>query len=211
MRTLVRYRMRPPDPALPEDAENVNKLAHILQQSPSLSKGDRTGSNGTKNEQRAKDTVSTRASLQESGGQIHLMEDEIDLYETDLAESMAIWGFGEDDEDHMSLRGALQQVWTVVFLHGGYQGAWDGSVVGVPGSTVFAHRIAIDLPFHLCMRFFSFKSEPFCLATRVHRFLILTSPHSTKALCLLHQCRVRSLSEFLLLGGPHELLKSPEH
>ena len=25
------------------------------------------------------------------------MENEIDIYETDLAESMAIWGFGEDE------------------------------------------------------------------------------------------------------------------
>ena len=32
------------------------------------------------------------------------MEDEIDIYETDLAESMAIWCFGEDDEDHMSFQ-----------------------------------------------------------------------------------------------------------
>ena len=30
VRTLVRYRMRTPDPALPEDAQNINKLAHIL-------------------------------------------------------------------------------------------------------------------------------------------------------------------------------------
>ena len=73
-------------------------------QSPSPSKGDRTGRPGTTDELRAKDTESTRASPQESGGQIHLMEDEIDIHETDLAESMAIWGFGEDDEDHMSLQ-----------------------------------------------------------------------------------------------------------
>ena len=30
VRTLVRYQMRTPDPALPEDAQNINKLAHIL-------------------------------------------------------------------------------------------------------------------------------------------------------------------------------------
>ena len=30
VRTLVRYRMRTPDPALPEEAQNINKLAHIL-------------------------------------------------------------------------------------------------------------------------------------------------------------------------------------
>ena len=30
VRTLVRYRMRRPDPALPEDAQSINKLAHIL-------------------------------------------------------------------------------------------------------------------------------------------------------------------------------------
>ena len=32
------------------------------------------------------------------------MENEIDIYETDLAESLAIWGFGEDDEEHMSFQ-----------------------------------------------------------------------------------------------------------
>ena len=30
VRTLVRYRMRTSDPALLEDAQNINKLAHIL-------------------------------------------------------------------------------------------------------------------------------------------------------------------------------------
>ena len=66
-------------------------------QSPPPSKGDRTGRPGTTDEQRAKDTESTRASTQEDGGQVHLMENEIDIYENDLAESMAIWGFGEDE------------------------------------------------------------------------------------------------------------------
>ena len=32
------------------------------------------------------------------------MEDEIGIYETDLAESMAIWGFGENDEEHTSFQ-----------------------------------------------------------------------------------------------------------
>ena len=68
------------------------------------SEGDRTGRPGTTDEQRVKNTESTRAAPQESGGQTHLMEDEIDIYETDLAESMAIWDFGEDDEDHTSLQ-----------------------------------------------------------------------------------------------------------
>ena len=73
-------------------------------QSPPPSKGGRTGRPGTTDEQRAKDTESARASLQESRGQVHLREDEIDINETDLAESMAIWGFGEDDEEHTSLQ-----------------------------------------------------------------------------------------------------------
>ena len=30
VRTLVRYRMRTPDPALQEDTQNISKLAHIL-------------------------------------------------------------------------------------------------------------------------------------------------------------------------------------
>ena len=30
VRTLVRYRMRTPDPALPKDAQSTNKLAHFL-------------------------------------------------------------------------------------------------------------------------------------------------------------------------------------
>ena len=35
------------------------------------------------------------------------------------------------------------------FLHGVYQGAWDGSVVSMPRSSVFVHPIAIDLsPVH---------------------------------------------------------------
>ena len=66
-------------------------------QSPPPSKGNRTGRPGTTDEQRAKDTESTRASTQQNGGQVHPMENEIDIYETDLAESMAIWGFGEDE------------------------------------------------------------------------------------------------------------------
>ena len=45
-------------------------------QSPPPSEGDRTGRPGTTDEQRAKNTESTRAAPQESGGQIHLMEDE---------------------------------------------------------------------------------------------------------------------------------------
>ena len=94
VRTLVRYRMRTPDPALLEDAQNINKLAHILRK---VLLRDRTGRPGTTDEQRAKDTESTRASTQEDEGQLHLMENEIDFYETDLAESMAIWGFGEDE------------------------------------------------------------------------------------------------------------------
>ena len=65
-------------------------------------------------------------------------------------------------------------VWMVVF-HGDDHGACAGSVVGTPGSTVSAHRIVIDLPFHLCMRLFSpFKRIFFCLATRV---LSLEGPH----------------------------------
>ena len=97
-RTLVRYRMRTPDPAFPEEAGT-----HSPQSFPP-SKGDRTGRPGTTNEQRAKDTESIRASLQESGGQVHQLEDEIDIYETDLAESMAILGFGEDHEEHTSFQ-----------------------------------------------------------------------------------------------------------
>ena len=81
---------------------------------------------------------------------------------------MAIWGFGEDDEEHMSLQKALQHVWTVVFLlHAGYQGAWRGSVVGMSESTVFALRIANDPS--LVHEVFSFVADPW-LATRVHRF-----------------------------------------
>ena len=52
------------------------------------------------------------------------MEDEIDIYETDLAESMAIWGLGEDDEEHMSFQRA--------FLHYDHQDASGDSVVGMP-------------------------------------------------------------------------------
>ena len=77
-------------------AEHQQAGTHPPQSLPP-SKGDRTGRPGTTDEQRAKDTESTRASTQDDGGQVHLMENEIDIYETDLAESMAIWGFGEDE------------------------------------------------------------------------------------------------------------------
>ena len=50
---------------------------------------------GATDEQRAKNTESTGASPQESGGQV---------FSSNLAESLAIWGSGEDDEDHMSLQ-----------------------------------------------------------------------------------------------------------
>ena len=61
-------------------------------QSSSTPQGHRAG-----REQRAENSESTRAAPQESGGQIR-QGDEIDIYETDLAESLAIWGFGEEDE-----------------------------------------------------------------------------------------------------------------
>ena len=66
-------------------------------QSSSTPQGHRAGRPSTADEQRAKKSESTRAAPQESGGQIRL-GDEIDIYETDLAESFAMWGFGEEDE-----------------------------------------------------------------------------------------------------------------
>ena len=56
---------------------------------------------------------------------MHLMENEIDMYETDLAESMAIWGFGKDDKDHMSFQEHF-------FLHDDHQ-----DVVGMPSFFLF--------------------------------------------------------------------------
>ena len=49
------------------------------------------------------------------------MEDEIDMYETDLAESMAIWCFErtEDDEAHVPPMSIATRV--DFFLHVGYQ------------------------------------------------------------------------------------------
>ena len=84
-------------------AEHQQACTHSPQ-SPPQSKGERTGRLGTTDEQRAKDTESSKASPQESGGQVHQMEDEIDICETDFAESMAILGFGEDDEEHTSFQ-----------------------------------------------------------------------------------------------------------
>ena len=66
-------------------------------QSSSTPQGHRAGRPSTADEQREKNPEPTRAAPQESRGQICL-GDEIDIYETDLAESMAIWGFGEEDE-----------------------------------------------------------------------------------------------------------------
>ena len=77
-------------------AEHQQAGTHPPQSHPP-STGDRTGGPGTTDEQRAKYTESTRASTQQDGGQVHLIENEMDIYETDLAESVAIWGFGEDE------------------------------------------------------------------------------------------------------------------
>ena len=85
-------------PCSPRRRAEYQQTGTSSPQSPSPSKGDRTGRPGTTDVQRAKDPKSTRAAPQ------HLREEEIDIYETDLAESMAICGFGEDDEDHMSLQ-----------------------------------------------------------------------------------------------------------
>ena len=63
-------------------------------QSSFAPQGHRAGRPSTADEQRAKNSESTQAARQESGGQIRL-GDEIDIYETDLAESLAMWGFGE--------------------------------------------------------------------------------------------------------------------
>ena len=59
-------------------------------QSSSTPQGHRAGRPSTADEQRAKNSESTRAVPQENGGQIRL-GDEIDIYE---AESLAMWGFG---------------------------------------------------------------------------------------------------------------------
>ena len=96
-------------------------------ESPPPSKGDRTGRPGTTDEQRAKDTESTRASTQEDEGQVHLMENEIDFYETDLAESMAIWGFGETMKSTCPSNERF-------FLHVDHQ---DASVAGMPDFFLF--------------------------------------------------------------------------
>ena len=61
------------------------------------SSAPQAGRPSTADEQRAKNSESTRAAPQESGGQIR-SGDEIDIYETDLAESLAMWGLGEEDE-----------------------------------------------------------------------------------------------------------------
>ena len=66
-------------------------------QSSSTPQGHRAGRSSTADEHRAKNSESTRAAPQENGRQIRL-GDEIDIYETDLAESLAMWGFGEEDE-----------------------------------------------------------------------------------------------------------------
>ena len=96
VRTLVRYRMCAPDP--PEDAQNITKLAHILRKVLLHCKG--TEQEGpappTNNERKIQCQLEQRRKKVE-GNQIRL-GDEIDIYETDLAESLAMWGFGEEDE-----------------------------------------------------------------------------------------------------------------
>ena len=78
-------------------AQSITKLGHILRKVLLHRKGtEQVGpAPPTKNER--KNSESTRAAPQESGGQIR-SGDEIDIYETDLAESLAMWGFGEEDE-----------------------------------------------------------------------------------------------------------------
>ena len=86
VRTLVRYRMSP------RGCTEHHQTGTHSTQSSSAPQGHRAGRPSTADEQRAKNSESTRAAPQESGGQIRL-EDEIDIYETDLAESLAMWGF----------------------------------------------------------------------------------------------------------------------
>ena len=96
VRTLIRYRMCAPDPALQEDAQSITKLAHILRKVLVHRKG--TEQEGpappTNNERKIQSQLEQP---QKSGGQIRLGH-EMDIYETDLAESLAMWCFGEEDE-----------------------------------------------------------------------------------------------------------------
>ena len=78
--------------------------------------------------------------------------------------------------------------------------AWDGSVVGMPGSTVFAHRIAID-PSLVHKVFLSFGADPFVWRPVSIDFEVDQSSF-TKALCLLHQC---PSAVVFVAWRPHEL------
>ena len=106
VRTLVRYRMRTPDPALPEDAQNINRAGtHPPAKVLLHRKGIEQEGPVTTDEQRAKDAESTRTSTQEDGG-ASTCNGKRGLTSTKLT-SRNRWLSGvleEDDEDHMSLQ-----------------------------------------------------------------------------------------------------------
>ena len=97
VRTLERYGVRTPDPALPEEAQNIYKLAHILRKVlPHRKEIEQEGPAApTHNERKIQSQLEHRRKRAEG---------KYDIYETDLAESMAIWDFGEVDEEHTSLQ-----------------------------------------------------------------------------------------------------------
>ena len=123
VRTLVRYRMRTPDPALPEDAQNINKLAHILRKVLLHRKGiEQEGpAPPTNNERKIQSQLEHRSNKTEG----KYIQWKTRLTSTKLT-SRNRW-----------LSGALRRTSTCssnefFFLHHDHQDARDDSVVGMP-------------------------------------------------------------------------------
>ena len=98
MRTLVRHRMRTPDPALPEDAQSINKLAHILRKVLLHRKGKEQEGPAppTNNERKLQCQLEQRRKRVE--GKYTKKKRIGSTSTTDLAESIAVWGFANEDE-----------------------------------------------------------------------------------------------------------------
>ena len=78
-----------------------------------------------------------------------------------------------------------------------------------PGPWFCADRVGIDLPFHLYMSFFSPFKRTSLIWRPVSVDIEVDWRSFTKATCLLHHCRVRSLLNFVAWKTARA--ENPEH
>ena len=176
----VRYRMRTPDPALPEDAQNINKLAHILRKV--LLHRKETEQEGpappTNNERKIHSQLEHRRKRAQ-GKYIQ--------WKTRLTSTKLTWrNRWQSGVSEMTMKSTRPSNEFFSLMHAGYQDASGDSVVGMPESTV--------------LTVFSPLLRTLWLET-VSIVLEVDQSLPNMALCLRHQCRVRPFS----LLGPHEL------